>query len=203
MTLSLVAIGGEDSELGAEAWLKDRKAIARDAAGYILFAAARHGDRAFFERLAAEVRRTKDQRERLNLIGALGAFRDPDIMRAALELVLKGGEGLDAREMRGVITSQWRETRATVWEYVKRNFDELNSRLPGARGIPYGATLPSAAGGFCDEARAAEVESFFRPQMANLSGGDRNLARVLESIRLCSARRKALEAGVRQFLSTQ
>jgi hypothetical protein len=122
-------------------------------------------------------------------------------MRAALDLVLDGGDGLDPREVRGVITSQWRETRPIVWEYVKQNFDELNSRLPGARGISYGATLPSAASGFCEEAHAAEVESFFQPRIAGLSGGARNLASVVESIRLCSARRNALEPSVRQFLA--
>ena len=135
------------------------------------------------------------------MISGLGSFRDPDIMRSVLDLVLGGGEGLDPRELRGVISSQWRETRATVWDFVKRNFDALNARLPGARGIPYGATLPSAASGFCHEARAAEVESFFLPRIAGLSGAARNLARVLENIRLCSARRTALETSVRQFLS--
>jgi alanyl aminopeptidase len=203
----LVAIGGEDPELGAQAgrlaqaWLQDRKAIDRDTAGYILITAARRGDRAFFEQLVSALRKTKDQMERLHMISGLGSFRDPDIMRSVLDLVLGGGEGLDPRELRGVISSQWRETRATVWDFVKRNFDALNARLPGARGIPYGATLPSAASGFCHEARAAEVESFFLPRIAGLSGAARNLARVLENIRLCSARRTALETSVRQFLS--
>lgn len=202
----LVTIDGRNADLGAEAgrlaraWLKDRRAVDRDTAGYVLVAAARYGDRAFFDDLVSELRNAKDQTDRYTIVAALGAFADPAIMRSALDLVLKGGPGLEPREVQGVITSQWRETRATVWEFVKENFDQLDARLPGARGIPYGATLPYAASGFCDASRADEVESFFAPRLANLSGGARNLARVVETIRLCAARRSALEPGVRQFL---
>jgi hypothetical protein len=91
----------------------------------------------------------------------------------------------------------------TVWEYVKQHFDDLNSRLPGARGIPYGVTLPQRVASFCDEARAAEVGTFVLPDVSTLSGGPRNLASSVESIRLCTARRVALEPGLRSFLSEQ
>jgi cytosol alanyl aminopeptidase len=200
------AIAGEDAGLGAEAQrlagalLIDRSAADRDVAPSILAAAARRGDRALFDRMLAALRRTTGQKERTPLIGALGAFPDPRLTQTALDLILHPG-GLDPRELRTLTVPQRRETQPAVWEFVRRHFDELNAALPGARGIPFGATLPAAAGAFCEASRAAEVEAFFQPKLATLSGAARNLARTLETIRLCAARRKALAPGARELLT--
>lgn len=202
----LLAIGGEDPELGAQAtklaaaWIQDRKSVDREMAPLILVAAARRGGRALFDRLVTEMRKTTDQRERMEMGVALAAFKDPSIMRDALALILNPGEGLDARELTRMITTQWRETRDTVWDFVKQNFEVLNARLPGARGIPYAATLPNVMSGFCSEQDAAAVQGFFEPRLASLSGGPRNLARAVEEIRLCAARRSALQPGAERFL---
>ena len=202
----LIAIGGEDVELGTEAvklaraWLSDRRAVNPDLAGLILVTAARHGDRALFEQFLAELRTSKVLEERLTIVAAMGAFQDPEIVRSALRLLLDDSAGLDVRELTSLLSGQWRETRPIVWDFVRQNFDALNTRLPGARGIPFGATLPSVAGGFCENNSDAEVEAFFRPRMKELSGGARNLERVLEGIRLCKARRNAVLDGVREFL---
>jgi cytosol alanyl aminopeptidase len=204
-----VAIDGRDEELAraarqlADRWLVDRNSVDREVAPYALLVAARYGDRTFFDSLVKELRRSEDQQDRNTIVFALAGFPDAGIMRSALDLVLNGGQGLDPREVREVISSRWRETRATVWEYVTDHFDELNAKLPGARGIPFGATLPMIGAAFCDPARAAEVEAFFKPRLASLSGGQRNLDSSLESIRLCSARRVALEPALRSFLSGQ
>jgi len=201
----LIAIGGEDEALGKEAvklaraWLSDRRSVNPDIAGLALITAARHGDRALFEEFLSELRRSKVLEERLTIVQAMGAFRDPEIVRSALRLLLDDS-GLDIRELTSLLSGQWRETRPIVWDFVRQNFDTLNARLPGARGIPFGATLPSVAGGFCEEDSDAEVEAFFRPRMKDLSGGARNLERVLEGIRLCKARRNAVLDGVREFL---
>jgi alanyl aminopeptidase len=124
-------------------------------------------------------------------------------MKTALSLLIPGESGLDPRELTGVLTTQWPETRQEVWSFIRANFDELNAKLPGARAIPFGATLPGRVTGFCDEKAAAEMEAFFAPRVAKLNGGPRNLATALESVRLCAAQKKALEPGLRQFLASQ
>jgi len=201
----LIAIGGGDAELGAEAvklaeaWVKNRSAVHREMAGLVLITAARHGNRSLFEQYLSELRTSKVLEERLTLVQAIGAFQDPEIVRGALRLLLDDS-GLEIRELTSLLSGQWRETRPIVWDFVRQNFDALNARLPGARGIPFGATLPSVAGGFCEENSDTEVEAFFRPRMKTLSGGERNLERTLEGIRLCKARRNAVLDGVREFL---
>ena len=198
-----VAIDGEDPELGAEAlrlaraWLKNRKAIDPDTV-VVVVAAARHGDRVFFDDLLAGLRTAKDRQDRGVIVMALGSFRDPEIERAALRLIFQ--EGFDHRELSSLLFLPWQDTRPIVWDFVQENFDKLNALMPGARGIPFGATLPGVAGGFCDESHLLEAEKFFEPVIANLSGGERILAKALENIRLCVACREALGESLATFL---
>jgi hypothetical protein len=95
------------------------------------------------------------------------------------------------------------ETRDFVWDFVQGNFDRLNSKLPGAGGIPFGSSLPFTASRYCDESRRQQVESFFQGRTATLSGGKRNLDNVLERIRLCAVRAEAVRPDLAAFLSAQ
>jgi alanyl aminopeptidase len=203
----VVAIRGRDKELAGEArslaerWLADHRALGRDLTSVVLMSAARYGDKALYDRYLKALKTEPQQSDRLTLAGALGAFPDPALMKSSLALLIPGEPGLDPRELTGVLTTQWPETRGLVWSFIKENFDQLNTRLPGARAIPFGAALPSRMTGFCDETVAAEMESFFGARLAKLNGGPRNLATALESVRLCAAQKKALDAGLRRFFS--
>jgi alanyl aminopeptidase len=198
-----VAIDGEDPRLGAEAlklaraWLKNRNAIDPDTV-VVVVAAARHGDRAFFDDLISGLKAAKDRQDRGVIIMALGSFRDPGIERAALAMIFQ--EGVDHRELSGLLFVPWRDTRPIVWTFVQENFDRLNTLMPSARGIPFGATLPDVVSGFCSEPRLVEAERFFKARISNLAGGDRNLSEALESIGLCMACREALGASLTAFL---
>jgi cytosol alanyl aminopeptidase len=200
----LVATHGEDPDLSSQAsalaheWLKNRQSLHPDMVEPVLSAAAWNGDRAFFDLLVDEIKQDKIQRERSWMIGALDSFRDPAIIHARLELVL--GSGIDPREMRNTLFNAPAHAREIVWQYIQNNFDALNSALPGARGIPFGATLPTAAVGFCDEEHRQQVEKFFQPRMATLPGGARNLANALERISLCSARTAVIKSAIASFL---
>ncbi len=203
----LVATYGEDTELSSQAasiareWLKDRQSVDPDMVEPVLAAVAWKGDRAFFDLLVDEIRKDKIQRERGWMIDALESFRDPAIARAGLDLIF--APGIDARELQYNLFGAPAETREIVWEFVQQNFDRLNSVLPGARGIPFGASLPLTATGFCDAAHRQQVESFFQPRIAALPGGSRNLANTLERIRLCSERATVIQPAIVRFLSRQ
>ncbi len=203
----LVATFGGDTELSsqatalAHAWLKDRQGLDPDLVVPVLSVAAWNGDRAFYDLLVSEIKSDKIQRERAWMIGALDSFRDPAITHARLELIF--GSGIDPRELQYTLFGAPPETREIVWQFVQQNFDRLNSTLPGARGIPFGALLPLTATGFCDAAHQQQVESFFQPRIASLPGGARNLANAVERIRLCSARAAVIKPALASFLSRQ
>jgi len=209
--LPLVATEGEDSELAAQAasltqqWLKghesDHESLDADMVEPVLSATAFNGDRALFDRLVEEIKSDKVQRERSWMISALTSFRDPAITRARLDLIL--AKGIDPRELQYTLFNSSPEAREVVWEFVKQNFDAINSTIAGARGIPFGASLPLTAAGFCDAAHAQQVEKFFQPRIAALPGGARYLANSLERIRQCSARAGVVNPAVVSFLNKQ
>jgi aminopeptidase N len=204
-----VATSGRDELLRKEAeqlasrWLQDRKSLNPEMAPSVLSTAASQGKRTFFSRLVEALRTSSDPSDRFTMLGALARFSDPEIVSSSLELILNGGQGIDAREMQRMLFFGYEpQVAPVVWNYVKKNFDELNAKLPGARGIPFGATLPTAAR-LCDEAGAADLEAFFATRISGLSGGKQNLDTALENVRLCSARKAALQPAMRKFLTTR
>jgi alanyl aminopeptidase len=215
--LPLVATYGEDAELSSQAvalaheWLKSRELksddlLDPDLVEPVLSAAAYKSDRAFFDLLVDEIRKDKVHRERSWMISALTSFRDPAITNARLALILAGGDDstkIDPRELQYTLLGAPAEAREIVWEFVQKNFDAINSTLPGARGIPFGALLPLAAAGFCDATHRQQVESFFQPRIASLPGGARYLANSSERIRLCSSRAEVITPAIASFLRKQ
>jgi len=203
----LAATYGEDRELRSQAvslareWLKSRQSLEPDLVEPVLSAAAWGGDRAFFDLLVNQIEQDKVQRERSWMIGALESFRDPAITRARLDLILGGG--IDPRELQRTLFGAPPYAREIVWQFVQRNFDRLNSLLPSARGVPFGALLPLTASGFCDAARREQLEHFFEPRMSALPGGALNLANASERIRLCGARAEAVGPAIAGFLAKQ
>lgn len=203
----LAATYGGDPELSSQAallareWLDNRQALDPDMVEPVLSTAAWNGDRAFFDRLVDEIKRDKIQRERSWMIAALESFRGPAITRARLDLIFGGG--IDPRELQYMLFGAPPHAREIVWEFVRQNFDRLNSMLPGARGIPFGALVPLSASGFCDAAHQQQAESFFETRIAALPGGARNLANTMERIRLCSAQAAVAKPAIARFLNRQ
>ncbi|HYO82465.1 MAG TPA: M1 family metallopeptidase [Bryobacteraceae bacterium] len=201
-----VAEEGADPQLAgaaraqAERFLSSRSSVDRDAGVRALLASARSADRPFFERLVTALRAGPAQDQRAELILALGSVRDPALAGAALNLILAPHSGADRRELARLLAPGPWEITGVIWSYIKVNFDRLNGELPGARGIPFGSTLPLALTGFCETRHAEEVEAFFRPKAAANPGMERNLDRATESIRLCAAQKQALEPGLRAFV---
>jgi cytosol alanyl aminopeptidase len=203
VTLLRLAAGlGEDEALVAEGdrlarrWLEDRSVLAPDLAPMALRAAARHGDRALFDRFHAEARKTQDRTERRFLLGAMGAFRDPEILQAAFHITLT--DEFRPTEAMSLLRSAAGDpqTRPLAYVFVKQNFDALVARLPRDEG----AYLPFLAADFADEAQRADVEASFKDRSTKFTGGPRILDQVLEQIRLNSALKRAQLASLEAFL---
>ena len=198
----LVAREGEDGELIAETgkltrrWLEDRRAIDADMVDVIIRVAARNGDRALFERFQAEAKKMQDRRERVRLLRAMGSFRDVEIVKAALSIVLSSD--FDPREsmtlLRGALEDQ--KTRVVAYDFMKQNFDALIAKLPRDPGTRFLRMVAS----FCDEEHRGDVEAFFGARSKKFTGGPRALAQALERISLCSAFRHAQQPSLTAFL---
>ncbi|HEY1435322.1 MAG TPA: M1 family metallopeptidase, partial [Thermoanaerobaculia bacterium] len=133
--VSFVAEEGNEANLQAEArrlslrWLDDRSAVGADMAGKVLEVAARHGDRALFERFRDAAKTEKVRRDRSRLLNALGSFPDPALIREALAFFLS--PDLDPREAYGILFAEvrWEQSRQIIWDFVKTNYDAVLARL--------------------------------------------------------------------------
>jgi alanyl aminopeptidase len=199
LLLWTVADKGEDKALRAEAqqlasrWLDDPRSIDNDIVDYVLSVAVRQGDKKLFGRLHEAAKKTKDQNQRSHLLQAMGGFLDPALVKESLSLFL--GEEFDVRDSLNLLFVD--ERVADVgFDFFKQNFDALLSRVPGERL----GSLPFLGASFCDDAHRADVEAFFKDRIDKLTGGPRNLARVLEGISLCSALRVAHQPSLTALL---
>jgi cytosol alanyl aminopeptidase len=201
--LRTVANRAEDAQLIAQArqlanaFLSDRKAVNPDMVGAVLSTAARHGDRAFFDRLHAEAKKETDENRQGTMISAMGQFPDPAILKDAFSTLLNGE--VDPRVGIGVLFSAPAGSVANrqAYEFVKTNWDALLAKLPGT----YGSFLPFVAAGFCSDQQRSEVQAFFVDRAAKVPGGPRNLQQTLEGISLCVANKQANQASVVDFLN--
>jgi alanyl aminopeptidase len=206
-----VANQGEDRTLidqaGALArrWLDDRSGIDPDMLDVALDVAARHGDRALYDRFVAEARKTKPRQERRRLIDALASFEDPAIIADTFALFLRGD--FDARESGSLLFGGRRANRrrhagGLAFKFVKGHYDAILARMPQGTyaGGEFAAALPWTAADVCDLRQRADVETFFRDRSAKALGGPRVLAQVLERISLCSHSADAQRDSVAAFL---
>jgi len=165
--------------------------------------AARNGDVALYEKILKVARSEKDEFFLQTLVSALGSFRDTELIARNRKLFMDGA--FDVRMSSSLLfgpTSSPELARLPL-EYVKANYDAIVAKLPSAAGSDYAAYLPETASFACSEEEAKEVQEFFGPRMAKVNGGPRNLAQLLESIRLCDARKKIQQPDLIQFFESR
>ncbi len=204
-----VAREGEHAALQAEAlrlavgWLESRRGVDPDMLRVVLATAAFSGGQDLFDRLLAELKKTRDRHERSAIIAALSNFRDPKIVQQALGLLLD--PRLDVRESASLIFSGLadRQTQSLPFEFVKAHYDEVLKRVPREGDFDGAAMLPFVGGPFCDEPSRRAFVEFFQDKVGSFLGGPRNYAQVLEGIRLCEARHAAQSEDVAQFFARQ
>ncbi len=198
--ISWVAHTGEDPQLIATAkqlankWLKDRKAIDPDMVGTVLGIAARFGDRALFDKLHAQAKVEQERKERGQLLGAMGGFRDPAIVKAAMAIALT--DEFASHESIGLVWAALDEDNGDLaYAFIKQHHDALIAKLPRDY------SFARVAGAFCDETHKADAEAFFKDKIAKSAGGPRSFAQTLERVDLCIARKKAFGPGIQKFLA--
>ena len=203
IVIDLVADQGEDVALRAECtslakvWLADKNALPPELIGTSLGIAAGFGDRELFDAFVADAKKTRERSDRDRLISAIGQFRDPALVAAALALTL--GNDFDARESIRILYGVTRmpETAPLAYAFLTRNFDAIVSRLPR----DWAASAPSIGAVLCDDARRPELQAFFADRARQYVGGPRSLAQSLESMHLCSTFKVAQTPGVTAFFT--
>lgn len=207
--VGFVARDGEDPELIAGArelaakWLATRQPLPAEMFYEVFNVAARNGDAALYEKILASAKAEKDEFFLQALIGALGSFRTKELALRDMSLLMDGtfDMRLSASLLFGPLSTP--ELAGIPLDFVKSNYDAIVAKLPSAAGFDYAAVLPQTAGRSCSADEARDVQDFFGPRMAKVNGGPRNLAELLEAIRLCEARKKVQQPDLVQFFQAR
>ncbi len=185
----------------ALAWLSDHSAVDADVAPVLLKAAAAQGDEALFNAFLKAAKASKDEKTNDIFLPALSSFRQPELARRGLEVMLS--PDFDIRQSFWVLSGPMFNagTKQLPYEFVRSNYDRIIERVgPVAADMDLAASLPFVAGGLCSADKAAEVRAFFADKMKTRMGGERNLNLSIENMELCGARVRAQQSGVAAFL---
>jgi len=160
--------------------------------GLVLATAVQESGPALFDQLVDSLGSSTDATARNHIVSALGYADEPKLAERALDLALD--PRVRVGEIDQLLGPQFRNprTRERAWRWLTENFDELAARYGSSQ---VGGT-PWYAASFCTDEAAAEVQRFFEPRVAALTGGPRNLAEALEAIRLCAERVRVQRASV-------
>lgn len=200
----LVAVAGEDGDLRrraralAFAWLKDERAVPAELVDVVLVAAAKSNDERLFAALLDRARTETDHAKVARLLGALGGFTAPSLVRQADDLV--AGTAFDVRDAFGILRVQLadRASREQAWGFMKASFDAVSPRM---RSDDVRLVYFRGVQVFCDEEHRRDVEQFFGPRASRFDGGPRALANAVEAIGQCAATFGKNQASLDAFLA--
>ncbi|MDH3767502.1 MAG: M1 family metallopeptidase, partial [Gammaproteobacteria bacterium] len=139
---------------------------------------------------------SRDGHERKAILAAIARVTDPKLAARVRNMAL--GKSLRVNEIRGFLINHIKElaNRPATWVWLQQNFDALISRLPPRDA---GRLPAEIAGRLCDETVATEVEAYLAPRMSDLTGGPRNIAKAVETIRLCARRAEVQRPQADEF----
>jgi alanyl aminopeptidase len=178
---------------------ENRAIVDPQLAGLVLATAVQESGNGFFEHLLDLLDSSNDATTRNRILSALGHAESQALAARALDLSLD--PRLRVNEIGHLMRTQFHNprTRDRAWTWLTEHFDELTARFGASRG----GGMPWYTASFCSEEAAAEVQRFFEPRVAELTGGPRNLAGAVEAISSCAERARTHRPSVERAFSSR
>src|SRR5688572_17059462 len=187
--MMLVGVAGDDADVQRRAremavrYVGDPASLAPSLAPTVLQVAAVSGDRALYDQYVAQLAKLGSQPEEYyRFFNALSWFRDPALVKAALDLALSPAIRTQdtGTLVAGLLGRPW--SRGAAWEFTKAQWKTLTDKLGVFQGVP---TIVTALGVMCTPAQAADVKQFFsRNPVASV---ERGLQQAIERAEQCAA----------------
>jgi len=178
----------------AAEYMSDPASVNALIADRALRLAAIHGDDAFFSSVIEHLEKAATPELAARYRGLLPLFRDASVAARAADYIYS--ERIRTQDLPQVASLMFmdRTTRNVAWSAAKAHWADVEKRIPSALG-----RISSGAGNFCDAESRKDVEAFLTAHPTR--GGQRTLARVLDSIDTCIAFRGTQQASFDQALA--
>jgi alanyl aminopeptidase len=162
--------------------------------------AGEDADKPLWERVHAQLLKTDDTELRGRLITFLANARRPEVAPMALTMMID--HSLRTTEGLSPLFAQMAEpeTRDAAWTWLKAHVDEVLAAVAGGHrqnGVLFSGNT------FCDDARVADYEQFFKPMLDKIENSSRTYAQVTERAHLCVALRRQQEASARTMFGVK
>ncbi len=168
-------------------------AVSTDQRGLALSIAMGDGDATVYDALVTHLAVTQDAVLRGQLLGAMGAAKDPALVARTRALAFEKGK-LRRNELRYALAAGDREdaaSQAAARAWLDENFSALEAKLS-----PGGASLVNGyAGGMCSVAEADLIVPKFGQRLSAMEGGPRTLAQAVEGVKLCASLKQKQQAA--------
>ncbi|MFQ5599848.1 MAG: M1 family aminopeptidase [Candidatus Krumholzibacteriia bacterium] len=186
----------EHAEELASRYAADPSSIDPALAGVALRLAAIRGDRALYEEYRQRFESAQVPADRNRYLGALGNFRDPQIMDTALGYALEGPlRPNELFRIPGGMMSNPR-SRDFVFHWILEKYDDIAERVPPM----FMGFMPFIAGG-CSAERLAAAQEFFALPGHQAPGTETNLAKITDQVQDCVGLREREGAAVAAYLN--
>ncbi len=170
-----------EADKRAAAYLADPRSVGADTAGIALRASTRRAGEKRLAELEQAIRRAPTPEDRVALVGALGSFADPALLRRGLDLMLTDAVKIQDGYYIFTTASAWAESRPTLLKWVKERLPELKRKMPSF----VVTRFTDLVGALCDAPSRAEAAAFFSDGLKDLEGTDRRFQQALETADLC------------------
>jgi aminopeptidase N len=189
--LSALATLAEDPWLVAEAdrraaaFLKEPRSVDADIAALALRLSARRAGEGKLAELTEALGRASPTpptpEHRRAILGALGSFADPALLRKALDWTL--AERVKLQDAYALFdgAAEWPASRPHLIAWMRDHAEELKEKLPDFAIV----RLSEVLGTICDGAGRAGAAAFFGEELKDVEGADRRLQQALETVDLC------------------
>ena len=165
----------------------DLSAVPADLKGAVFSSALRQGGAAEFEQLKALYKAADSSLEESLVLGAMGACKDPAVIRAALDFNMTSAvRKQDGAAIVGSAAGS-RAGKRVVWDWVRENWESVEEKFGGG-GVSSGLTriIGASCAGLASEADAEAIEAFYLPK--KIEGADRTVSQAAEAVRARAAR---------------
>jgi len=179
----------------ATVYMHDPTAIDPALIGTSVTLAVQDGDRAMFEDCKRRFETAQIPQQRSLFLAALGNFRDPALVDAALDYSLTGPLRPNEFFYIPFSVGDHAEYEDKVFAWQMANYETITAKLPPM----FTSYMPYMAGG-CSRERIAKAQEFFTEATRNVPGMEETLAKVSDQVNDCAGLRDREGAKVAEYL---
>jgi aminopeptidase N len=181
----------------AEKYVADQTSVEPSLVHPAVVIASQNGDSHLFDQLQRLSKTSNDPDVVDTALLALANFRDPSLLRRALDYATSGHVRNQDAAFLFVIALRSRDTRPVAWDYIQKNWDKVHAELTTSMG----AYLVQSAGSFCSVEKGQEVQTFFAAHP--VEAAQRAIQRATDSIHDCTVLRAAQQPKLAEWLAKQ